>query len=182
MKNIWISIICALLTAACHDFSLPARDGGLAGAGGRDDFIENVNAGDGTTGPCGVGGLRCGNSCVADDKENCGACGHDCTALPHVNGPVDCKECNSSGNCVATKYPQCTYSSSASVEAVATICTNMGFSGRTCGSYDYCAPGCSSLSQCPTPNKGTVVCNYYCQTKCPCPGTMYRRSDGYCAY
>lgn len=40
--------------------------------------------------------LACDGACVANDSHNCGRCGHDCTALAHVSGKVDCN----AGTCV----------------------------------------------------------------------------------
>ncbi|HXN31786.1 MAG TPA: hypothetical protein VN894_07995, partial [Polyangiaceae bacterium] len=39
---------------------------------------------------CLASDLSCSGACVPNDVRNCGFCGHDCTALPHVSGPVTC--------------------------------------------------------------------------------------------
>jgi hypothetical protein len=44
---------------------------------------------------CSSAQLSCGGNCVANDAKNCGTCGNDCTALPHVTGATTCM----SGHC-----------------------------------------------------------------------------------
>jgi hypothetical protein len=50
--------------------------------------VEAAAPDTGTT--CASPNLECSSGCVPSDVHNCGTCGHDCTDLPHVSGPVSC--------------------------------------------------------------------------------------------
>lgn len=78
--------------------SIEKTEAGFLAETGADS--SSMDAGDSSKpGPCGPGELLCGDLCVPNDQINCGDCGHDCTVLPHVIGPLPC----ANGECVATE-------------------------------------------------------------------------------
>jgi hypothetical protein len=68
---------------------------GAAGTGMTEAAAE-PDSGSAAASGCAPNELMCSTGCVPNDARNCGRCGHDCTALPHVSGPVSC----SAGSCV----------------------------------------------------------------------------------
>jgi hypothetical protein len=171
MKYRWIFTICALFLLACYDFSLPKSDSISAGDGGTDTFVENANAGNGTDGVCGAGGLPCNNSCVANDKVNCGACGHDCTALPHVNGSIDCNN----GVCVvglsscAPGWAHCSLNPDDGCETDLSKPTNCGICNNDCSLSSagrLCAPKGEAAGASPASHECTATCPQHALTNC----------------
>jgi hypothetical protein len=143
-------IICAVLLASCYDFSIPTPDSGL------DTGVNAIGSPDGeyigaNSGDC-PGGLPCDNACVPNDAKNCGTCGHDCTALAHVTGPVSCVD----GACVLTTlscqsgWADCSTISEDGCETDITRPNNCGGCGTDCShaAAPLCAPkGGASASQ-----------------------------------
>lgn len=83
----------------------------------------------------------CGNT--DSDSHNCGACGHDCSALPHVNlVGVACVAGQCSYQCLAG-YANCPSSSEG--------CVDLGVSRDNCGICDkHCAVACAA-ARCTAP-------------------------------
>jgi hypothetical protein len=79
-------------------------EGGEALEGAAESAVDSsppMEAATSETGaPCAPPNLQCSAGCVPNDVHNCGTCGHDCTDLPHVSGPVSC---TASGACA---FPQ----------------------------------------------------------------------------
>ncbi|MGD0526561.1 MAG: hypothetical protein ABSE49_15545 [Polyangiaceae bacterium] len=136
-------------------------DGAMSGETGTTDAGEG-----GADGGC--SGLVCGGACVPNDVHNCGACGHDCTALPHVSGPVSC---SAAGACVfpvsscAPGWTQCLTNADLGCETNIATTANCGSCGNMCtgstpvcsgsGSTYACASGCPTAD--PTLCSGTCV-------------------------
>jgi hypothetical protein len=165
MKNKWICTVCGVFIVACYDFSLPKGNGGLDGSldGGNDASIDTINAGDDGAGPCGVGGLQCNNSCVANDKENCGGCGHDCMALPHVNGPVDCINgvCVAGSSSCAPGWAHCSQTPDDGCETDLSKPADCGICDNDC-SQSTAGPVCA-----PKGAAGQSPAAYECMSQCP---------------
>ena len=146
---------------ATTDVAMTGETGG-AGDTGSTDAAE----GGGTDGGC--SGLVCSGTCVPSDVHNCGACGHDCTALPHVSGPVSCSP---AGACVfpvsscAPGWTQCLTNPDLGCETNIATTANCGSCGNMCsgntpvcsgsGSTYACASGCPAGD--PTLCSGTCV-------------------------
>jgi hypothetical protein len=69
-----------------------AGDRGASDASGGGDSSKSGSSSDSAAGgkTCASNQLSCDGSCVPNDERNCGTCGHDCTALRNVSGPVTC--------------------------------------------------------------------------------------------
>lgn len=109
---------------------------------------------------CRSGELRCDGSCVANDEKHCGSCGHDCTLLSHVSGPVDCV----AATCVLTEYScasgwsHCSSDPDDGCETDLSKDDNCGACGVQCPeSEPYCAPRAGSNAEQP---------EYECATGC----------------
>lgn len=166
MKNIWITCIYAFILTSCYDFSLPKYnpDANL----NTDESGVTGAPGGGDNGICGPGALQCNNSCVPNDARNCGTCGHDCTALPHVTGKVECV----SGACLITPtscvsgWANCTMNQEEGCGTDITKPANCGICGNNCSgtATPYCSPTDPSLGlafEC------RAACPPYASTACP---------------
>jgi len=126
-------------------------------------------ASDGSSADAGCSGLVCGGACVPnDDVHNCGTCGHDCTSLPHVSGPVTC---SASGACTfpvsscSPGWTQCLSNPDLGCETNIATTANCGSCGNACtgntpscsgsGSTYGCVSGCPGVD--PTLCSGTCV-------------------------
>jgi hypothetical protein len=178
-----------LLVGCSSSFSAAPGDGGSDGGpadssmtdvvvsveGGSDATADGAMSGETGTTDAGEGGadggcsgLVCGGACVPNDVHNCGACGHDCTALPHVSGPVSC---SAAGACVfpvsscAPGWTQCLTNADLGCETNIATTANCGSCGNMCtgstpvcsgsGSTYACASGCPTAD--PTLCSGTCV-------------------------
>ena len=116
--------------------------GGMAGGG---------MAGGPVTDPgCPQGQLLCNGTCVPDDPRNCGACNHDCTALPRVIGNVSCVNgvCQFDGAACAKGWLHCGQDPELGCETDATQPTSCGGCGVQCtASEPMCSNG-SCVSGC----------------------------------
>ena len=100
---------------------------------------------------CPAGQLSCDGACLPSDSSNCGACGHDCTTLPNVAGPVTCSGdvCVLSATSCAKGWAHCSEDPMLGCETDVTAPTNCGKCGVQC---DASTPMCSSgtcVSGCP---------------------------------
>ena len=108
----------------------------------------------------GCSGLACDGGCVENDVHNCGVCGHDCTALPHVSGPVTCTP---SGACAfllsscALGWTHCSANPDQGCETNFTTASNCGSCGTVCPNAD---PVCS-------PADGGYACSTGCAASTP---------------
>lgn len=88
--------------------------------------------------------LLCDTICVPNDEKNCGECGHDCTELAHVSGPIDCED----GKCVLTSsscesgWADCNEDSEDGCETNTKEAINCGGCGNDCSETAklLCAP------------------------------------------
>lgn len=147
---------------------------------------------------CSAPNRMCAGRCVAaDDPRHCGACDHDCTALPNVVGEVSC----SAGECVvpsaacARNYAHCSQNPDDGCEAniaSAARCgscdTSCGASAPLCASASASASAYSCVSDCtaPSPNKcgdscvDTMTATAHCGgCNKPCP--QVTRGSATCA-
>jgi hypothetical protein len=93
---------------------------------------------------CKDGELKCEDRCVLNNIYNCGDCGHDCTALPHVVGRVEC----TLGVCVLTKsscdsgWAHCSKDPDKGCETNITEASNCGECGNDCSKTNrrLCTP------------------------------------------
>jgi len=120
---------------------------------------KQINSDTGTEdSSCGSGELLCDDSCVPNDEINCGECGHNCTELAHVAGPVECEE----GKCVLTSsscesgWADCNEDSEDGCETNITEAKNCGGCGNDCS--ETAKPLCA-------PIEGDN--RYECATDCP---------------
>lgn len=135
-------------------------DGASTDDAGEPTSGESGGGGDGAGGSCGPGQLSCAGGCVPNDAHNCGKCGHDCTSLPNVTGPVTCNQ----GVCVfqptscAPGYAHCSGAADQGCETNVTAPTHCGLCGNVCpASAPLCAGG------------GTA---YACSATCPANSTL----------
>ena len=143
---------------ATADGSVDAGDSSRAPDDAGDSAIAPEDGGDGgVQGGCPSGTLACDGGCLPNDTRNCGACGHDCTNLPHVSGQVTCGAggvCTFGASACAPGYAQC--GDAGPDEGCGTpvdTTSNCGACGVTCaggtpdcagsGSAYACASGCS---------------------------------------
>jgi hypothetical protein len=144
--------------------------GGTSGGGTSSGGIANTGGsippdGGGTGGdPDGGGGcppnqIVCAGVCVPDDVKNCGACGHDCTVLPHITGNVSC----SSGVCGFTPaacepgYLNCSGNPDDGCDAAINVATRCGSCTTVCGGG---TPVCGPVAGSP----GQFACSSGCAT------------------
>ncbi len=134
---------------------------------------------------CPAGDLTCDGGCVPNGPENCGTCGHDCTALPEVTGPVACGAggiCEFDAGACASGYAHCKGGPDQGCETPVDTATNCGTCGVACsgatpdcsgsGSTYSCASGCTAgLTLCgstcvDTSNNGSncKTCGNACST------------------
>lgn len=155
MSRLAAIVVCALgALSACSvgDFPL-RRDAGSAGDAPSDvprtdvpvtpdvptdqpvvtDQPTPTDTADG--GACAGNRRMCGAACVDMDTDarNCGACGHDCTSLPHVRGTVACLggHCQLAAAC-ADGFAHCTTREDDGCEADITTPSRCGACGVTC--------------------------------------------------
>ncbi len=114
---------------------------------------------------CPTGYLDC-STCVPNDVNNCGTCGHDCATLPHVSGGVTC---GAGGVCTFTNadcspgWSHCTSTPDDGCETNITASPNCGACGVTCSGGTPvcdgtgCVSGCSAST--PTLCGGTTCVN-----------------------
>ncbi len=146
--------------------------------------------------------LACGGTCVDSDIHNCGACGHDCSALAQVTGPVSCDPsgaCSFAATSCAPGWAHCTSNPDDGCEADVTQATQCGSCGTVCpasaplcassGGRYSCATSCPAAA--PTLCTGTCVdtsndarhcgtCTNACTTTVP--GALPACSGGACTY
>jgi len=154
------------ISGTAGDGGAPAGTGGTsrdasAGSGGQ----PGDAGADSEAGTC--SGLTCDGGCVMNDVHNCGACGHDCTTLPHVSGPVTCNsgQCSFPLSSCAAPWSHCSSSPDQGCEVDISKPNNCGGCGNTCPSgmpvcsslvtAFSCAAGCSGST--PTLCSGTCV-------------------------
>lgn len=138
-------------TDARHD---GPRDGGTE----HDGSIADGTTEAGMPG-CGSGSLTCSDGgCVKEGPTNCGTCGNDCTALPHVMG-AQCV----AGQCSVTCVPgweNCTSNPGAGCGTDVTTQGNCGGCNVTCsGSTPVCGGAGGCVSGCMS---GQTLCSSTC--------------------
>lgn len=117
-------------------------EGGVTEGGGPD-----AEAGGGCTSPS----LSCDAGCVADDVHNCGSCGHDCTALPHVSGPGSCGAggaCSFPLSSCAPGWTHCSGNPDQGCETDVTSTANCGGCGNACSGGTPVCSGSGASYQC----------------------------------
>lgn len=159
MKSWRIFFIYALLCTSCYDFSIPSSPDGSpstieSGVSGSDAVLSGDNS---------AGMLQCENASVpADDPHNCGACGHDCSALPHVAGSVSCvdKTCVLTVASCAPGWADCVSNPEDGCETDITSAQNCGACGNDCSktSASKCSPKSDASASQPV---------YECRSDCP---------------
>ena len=80
---------------------------------------------------------------TSDDLYNCGACGHDCTTLPHVAGNVSCNAgvCTFDGSACAPGYGICSSDPNNGCDTVISSPGHCGGCSTACSSgFPYCSP------------------------------------------
>ena len=135
--------------SATNDASEAAADGPLDSDAAADAAVDDassdaaapLDAGGPETGPvCAPPDLTCPAGCVASDEHNCGACGHDCTSLPHVTGAVTCAvggTCSFTASSCAPGWAHCSSNPDDGCETDITQPSQCG----GCGSAHVCAAG-----------------------------------------
>lgn len=164
-KRLRVAVAFAFITG-CYDFSLPPRDDGYDADASDAATGENVDfqsGGGGDNGLCGSGGLLCDSACVENDARNCGKCGHDCTGLAHVGGPVDCVNgaCVLSTASCAPGWMHCSANPEEGCETDIAQVANCGKCGNNCPQTgaSLCAQKQEDGSAAPS--------TYECVSKCP---------------
>jgi hypothetical protein len=144
-------------------------------------------------------GLSCDGGCVASDVHNCGACGHDCTALPNVSGPVTCTasgQCSVPATSCASGWAHCSGNPDQGCETDITKPADCGGCGTVCpatmplcsgsGNARSCTNGCSGTT--PTLCSGSCVdtqtdnnncggCGKLCPPSATCSGGVCQCSS-----
>ncbi len=131
--------------SATDDASEAAADGPIdADAAVHDassDTASPLDSGAPETGlVCAPPNLTCPAGCIPSDEHNCGACGHDCTNLPHVTGAVTCAAggtCSFTASSCAPGWAHCSSNPDDGCETDITQPTQCG----GCGSAHACATG-----------------------------------------
>jgi hypothetical protein len=159
-------------------------------AGSPPGFDASVDASALEGGSCPAGHAACdhnpSNGCettVTGDPKNCGSCGHDCTALPHVNGAdVTCDDgvCVVPASACSAGYAHCSSNPDDGCEAdlgtpqtCATCATQCSGATPDC-SGGSCTDGCSpaTLTSCNGSCVDTTSSSTNCGTcgnACPVP-------------
>src|SRR5262249_10269282 len=97
---------------------------------------------------CSNGACGCGD--VSSDPKNCGACGHDCTAVPRIDTPGDVKcsasKCVIAGSACAAGYADCNGDPADGCETDLSKPEHCGSCTTTCAAgTPLCTPnGCNS--------------------------------------
>lgn len=140
-------------------------------------------------GACAAGTADCDgnprNGCESKldtDAKNCGACGHDCTGLPHVSGATTC----SAGKCVvpatscAAGFAHCSSNADDGCEADLSKQATCGSCSKSCSgatpvcSAGACSNGCGASAptlcsgSCVDTTKSATNCGT-CGNACPTP-------------
>jgi hypothetical protein len=120
-------------------------------------------------GGCSASDLSCDGGCAANDTHNCGSCGHDCTVLPHVTGPVMCLAsgaCSVSASSCAPGWAHCAGKVDLGCETDLSTTPNCGVCGNACsgatticGSSPDAGGGYACISEC---SAGTTQCTGTC--------------------
>ena len=152
-----------------------AGDTGADGGSGEDtgstadtgSGADTAMANDTGAAEAGCSGLVCSGVCVPDDVHNCGTCGNDCTALPHVSGPVSCSagQCSFPLSSCAAGWTHCSANVAQGCETNESSTSSCGGCGVVCpstapvcsgsGSSYSCVTGCTAPT--PTLCSGTCV-------------------------
>ena len=165
---------------ATTDATAPAKDGGHEAATG-DALAPDVEAGGEASAICAPPSLQCDAGCVSSDVNNCGACGNDCTNLPHVSGTVSCTAgaCAFPSSSCASGWGDCDMNPANGCETDLSQAADCGMCGNACptdapncsgsgGSYS-CANGCMAPTS--TLCDGTCVDTTSNASHCGgCPG------------
>jgi len=145
-----------------------AADGTVETGPGDGATKPDGDAGPGDGGPhseagCPTGSVACASGCVPNDTHNCGACGHDCTSLPNVNGQVACGTggaCEFDAGACASGYAHCGDGGpDQGCETQIDTTSNCGACGVACGAS---APKCASAG-------GVYSCVSGCPSTAPTP-------------
>jgi hypothetical protein len=138
------------------------RDGGEAGVpdGSGEASVPDAAA-------CPTGELSCGGSCVPSDVHHCGACAHDCSALPHVSGSVSCGasgECTFDSASCADGWAHCSSNADDGCETDVTTPAHCGSCSTTCLSTDPVCAASSAGRVCATgcPQATPTLCGGSC--------------------
>src|ERR1017187_8685898 len=108
--------------------------GASSGSGPGSRSGGTADAGPNTPG-CSGSQLSCAGACVPNDVHHCGACGHDCTGLPHVTGSVSCNgtgQCSLVGSSCAVGWAHCTTNPDDGCETDITQATRCGSCSSAC--------------------------------------------------
>jgi hypothetical protein len=142
-----------------------AADTNTPADSGADTNVGPTDAADAADGGCPANQILCNGACIPSDKTNCGKCGHDCTVLPHVSGPVTCQgaTCVVPASSCVTGYAHCSTSGDDGCEVDITKPANCGSCTTACGTS---APICQA-------GAGTYTCVTGCSGATPdlCTGT-----------
>ena len=112
-----------------------AAGSATAGSGGASSGGAAGSANPSDAGPDGgCTALRCDAGCLPNDVHNCGACGHDCTMLSHVSGPVTCNsgQCSFPPSSCASPWSHCTSNPDDGCETDISKINSCGACGRSC--------------------------------------------------
>ncbi len=131
--------------------------------------------GDATVQPGTDAGADGGCGDTSSDPRHCGSCSHDCTALPHVSGPVTC---GASGQCAfalsscAPGWTHCSTNPDQGCETSISTTSNCGACGNGCPSADPVCSGSGSAYSCVTGCSAptTTLCSNTCVNTVTDPG------------
>jgi hypothetical protein len=135
----------------------PGTGGEPAGGSGADRAMAQTTPG------CTSAMLMCGSNCVANDAKNCGMCGHDCGALPHVAGAVTCDDgrCTLSAAACATGWMHCSSDSESGCETDLSQPATCGGCTNACPEdHPICDPMQGCVSGCP--GTAATMCGKSC--------------------
>jgi hypothetical protein len=159
----------SLSLAGCTETFGSSAEGGAdaqatdAGTDASDATIVVKTDGAGT---CPGSDLLCDSGCVKSGLQNCGACGHDCSHLANVSGPVSCSasgQCSFSLSSCAPGWTHCSGNPDQGCETNVTTASNCGGCGNACpiatplcldAAAGYACAPCSA----PTPNACSGSC------------------------